>query len=93
LLTEKKIYKILLARRTHALSMTALRGLRLVVCAPRKALRGGIQKVNLEEILPIFCDKYPQNGSKNDTMAARKTLECPHEGPRGVMACGLGLGV
>ena len=48
---------------------------------PRKALRGGISKVNCQETLSIFGDKCPQNGSKNDPMAPRTTLECPHEGP------------
>ena len=30
----------------------------------------------------MFGDKCPQNGSKNDKMAPRTTLRCPHEGPR-----------
>ena len=41
----------------------------------------GYLKVNSSETLSIFGDKYPQNGSKNDLMAPRMTLECPHEGP------------
>ena len=45
---------------------------------PRKALRGGISKVNCQETLSTFGDKCPQNGSKNDPMAPRTTLECPH---------------
>ena len=48
---------------------------------PRKALRGGISKVNFQETLSILGDKCPRNGSKNDPMAPRTTLECPHEGP------------
>ena len=48
---------------------------------PRKAIRGGISKVDFQETLSIFGDKCPQNGSKNDPMAPRTTLECPHEGP------------
>ena len=50
--------------------------------APRKALRGCIPKVTFSEILSFFGDKCPQNGAKNDTMAPRTTLKCPHEGPR-----------
>ena len=41
----------------------------------------GYLKVNSAEILSIFGEKCPQNGSKNDLMAPRMTLECPHEGP------------
>jgi hypothetical protein len=48
---------------------------------PRKDLRGGISKVNFQETWSIFGDKCPQNSSKNDPMAPRTTLECPHEGP------------
>ena len=48
---------------------------------PREALRGGISKVNFQETLSNFGDKCPQNGSKNDPMAPRTTLECPNEGP------------
>ena len=33
------------------------------------------------EILTTFGDKYPQNGSKNEPMAPRTNLECPHKGP------------
>jgi hypothetical protein len=40
----------------------------------------GYLKVNSLETLSIFGDKCPQNGSKNDLMAPRTTLECPHEG-------------
>jgi hypothetical protein len=29
----------------------------------------------------MFGDKCPQNGSKNDPMAPKTTLECPNEGP------------
>ena len=28
----------------------------------------------------MFGDKCPEHGSKNDPMAPRTTLECPHEG-------------
>ena len=48
---------------------------------PRNALHGGSSKVNFQETLLISGDKCPQNGSKNDPMAPRTTLECPHEGP------------
>ena len=48
---------------------------------PPKVLRVGISNVNLQETLSIVGDKCPQNGSKNDPMAPRTTLECPHEGP------------
>ena len=48
---------------------------------PRKTLGRGISKVNFQETLSIFGDQYPQNDSKNDPMAPRATLECPHEGP------------
>ena len=37
-----------------------------LVRLPRKALRGGISKVNFQETWSIFGDKRPQNGSKND---------------------------
>jgi len=40
---------------------------------PRKALRTLNQTSFLED-LSTFGDKYPQNGSKNDTMAPRTTL-------------------
>ena len=45
---------------------------------PRKALRGGISKVNFQETLSIFGDEYPQNGSKNEPRAPRTSLGCPH---------------
>ena len=41
----------------------------------------GYLKVISSETLSIFGDKCPQNSSKNDLMAPRTTLECPHEGP------------
>ena len=59
----------------------------LTVCAswspltPPKVLRGGISKVNLQQTLSIFGDKYPQNGSKNAPRAPRTSLGCPHLGP------------
>jgi hypothetical protein len=40
---------------------------------PRKALR--ISNVNFRETLSMFGDKCPQNGSKNNPMAPRTTLE------------------
>jgi hypothetical protein len=33
------------------------------------------------KISSTFGNTCPQNGSKNDTIAPRTTLECPHEGP------------
>ena len=53
--------------------------------APRKALRGGISKVNSSGILSFFGDKCPQNGSKNEPMAPTTNLECPHIKPRMVL--------
>jgi hypothetical protein len=41
----------------------------------------GYLKVNYSETLSVFGDKCPKNGSKNDPMAQRTTLESPHEGP------------
>ena len=41
----------------------------------------GYLKVNSSETLSIFGAKCPQNGSKNDPIAPRTTLGCPHEGP------------
>ena len=37
----------------------------------------GYLKVNSSETLSIFGNKYPQNGSKDDTMAPRTTLGYP----------------
>ena len=48
---------------------------------PRKALGGGISKVNFQETLSIFGDKCPQNGSKNEQRAPRTSMGCPHIGP------------
>jgi len=45
----------------------------------------GYLKVNSSETLSIFEDKCPQNGFTKDLMAPRTTLECPHEGPSGVL--------
>ena len=60
--------------------------------SPRKALRGGISKVNFQKTLSSSGDKSPQNGSKNDPMAPRLTLECPHEGLSVAHSlCGIGL--
>ena len=39
-------------------------------------------KSHFWKISSIFGDKCPRNGSKNDTMVPRTTLECPHEGLR-----------
>ena len=50
-------------------------------CRDHARLFVGYHKVNYSENLSIFGDKYPQNGSKDDLMAPRTTLECPHEGP------------
>jgi len=41
----------------------------------------GYLKVNCLGTLSFFDDKCPQNGSKNDLVAPRTILECPHEGP------------
>ena len=57
---------------------------------PRKALRGGIQKSNVQEILSSFGNKYPQNGSKN---GAERGWDNPTKGllwihqPRGPCVC------
>ena len=40
----------------------------------------GYLKVNFSETLSTFGDKCPQNGSKNEPMAPRTNLECPHIG-------------
>ena len=48
---------------------------------PRKALRGGISKVNFRETLSIFGDKCPQNGSKTAPTAPRPHLGYPHIRP------------
>jgi len=39
-------------------------------------------KSHFWKISSTFGDKCPRNGSKNDTMVPRTTLEYPHEGPR-----------
>ena len=54
---------------------------RLASADPRKALCGGISKVNFQETLSSFGDKYPKNGSKTAPTAPRPHLECPHKGP------------
>ena len=48
---------------------------------PRRALRGGISKVNFEQSLSTFSNKCPQNGSKNGSTAPSTGLGCPHIGP------------
>ena len=40
----------------------------------------GYLKVIFSGTLSIFGDKCPQNGSKNEPMAPRTNLECPHIG-------------
>ena len=49
--------------------------------SPRRALRGGISKVNFEQSSSSFGDKCPQNGSKNEEMAPRTKTGYPHIGP------------
>ena len=48
---------------------------------PRRALRGGISKVNFEQSLPTFGNTCPQNGSNNEPRAPRTSLGYPHIGP------------
>ena len=48
---------------------------------PRRALRGGISKVNFEQSLSTFGNTCPQNGSKNEPRAPRTSLGYPHRGP------------
>ena len=48
---------------------------------PRRALRGGISKVNFEQSLSSFGNTCPQNGSKNEPRAPRTSLGYPHIGP------------
>jgi hypothetical protein len=48
---------------------------------PRRALRGGISKVNFEQSLSTFGNTCPQNGSKNEPRAPRTSLGCPHIRP------------
>jgi hypothetical protein len=45
----------------------------------------GYLKSHFSRDLVNFRDECPQNGSKNDPMAPRTTLGCPHEGPRVVL--------
>ena len=54
---------------------------RVLVSAPRRALRGGISKVNFEQNLSTFGNTCPQNGSKNEPGAPRTSLGYPHIGP------------
>ena len=42
----------------------------------------GVSQSQYFRDLVILSDKCPRNGSKNDTIVPRTTLECPHEGPR-----------
>ena len=53
----------------------------IIEYAPRRALRGGISKVNFEQRLSTFGNKCPQNGSKNGSMAPSTGMGCPHIGP------------
>ena len=48
---------------------------------PRRALRGGISKVNFEQGLSTFGYTCPQNGSKNEPRAPRTSLGYPHIRP------------
>ena len=48
---------------------------------PTQGSSWGYLEVNSSETLSFFGDKRPQNDTKNDLMAPRTTLECPHEGP------------
>ena len=48
---------------------------------PRRALHGGISKVDFEQSLSTFVNMCPQNGSKNEPRAPRTSLGCPHIGP------------
>ena len=48
---------------------------------PPEALCGGISKVNFQETLSSFGDKFSQNGSKNGLRAPRTGMGCPHIGP------------
>ena len=57
------------------LPLTPLRAL-------HKALLWGIWKVNFQEILASFGDRYPQNDSKNEQTAPRTSMGHLHEGPR-----------
>ena len=65
-------------------SMCSAKFLAREASASRGATQGSswwYLKVNSSETLSIFGDKCLQNSSKNDLMAPRTTLECPHEGP------------
>ena len=42
----------------------------------------GVSQSQFFRDLVNFGDKCPRNGSTNNTMVPRTTLECPHEGPR-----------
>jgi hypothetical protein len=48
---------------------------------PRRALGGGISKVNLCWCFWPKVDNYRTNGSKNDQTAPRTTTEYPTQGP------------
>ena len=49
--------------------------------SPRRALRGGISKVNFSQSLSTFGNTCPQNGSKNEPRAPRTSLGYPHIRP------------
>ena len=48
--------------------------------SPTQGPSWGYLKVIFSETLSFFGDKCPQNGSKNEPMAPRTNLECPHIG-------------
>ena len=52
-----------------------------MMMTPRRALRGGISKVNFGQSLSTFGNTCPQNGSKNEPRAPRTSLGYPHIGP------------
>jgi len=75
--TSSVVFDIIIMMFTIVLIMYAAN----VVAHPRRALRGGISKVNFEQSLSTFCNKCPQNGSKNGSTAPTTGLGCPHIGP------------
>ena len=48
---------------------------------PTQGPSWGYLKVNFSEMLSIFGDKRPRNGSNNGEMAPRTGTGCPHIGP------------
>ena len=53
-----------------------------IAARPTQGPSWGYLKSQFSRDLVNFRDECPQNGSKNDPMAPRTTLGCPHEGPR-----------